>query len=101
VFVTSRKRTTHKPEQPPFHLLYRDKIPSEKNKARNEECTQAEGGVIRKKVTECPEKTLNGQKRHVIEKMEGPESIRRAMKICHKIDNDIVEQNPNSREGKI
>ena len=44
--VISRKRTTYGPEQPPFHLMYWDEIASRENKARDEECTQAEGSVV-------------------------------------------------------
>jgi hypothetical protein len=44
---------------------------------------------------------LNGQKCYVAEEMERPESAPRAMKICHKIYNGIVEQKTNSRKRKI
>jgi hypothetical protein len=93
---------TYHPEHPPFHLLYRDKIPSIENKARNEECTQAEGSVVgRKQVAQCAEKALNGQKRYVIEDMERPEGIPRTMKIRHKVNDGIIDQNSNGGEGKI
>lgn len=93
---------THNPEKPSLHRGKRypksDVLKNMQEKDHRDPESRVE---IVENESERSEERLHHQEGQVNDQMEGPKTPGGPIKACHEVDNDVVDEDPRRREGKV
>jgi hypothetical protein len=88
------------PEQPSLHQILRKEIPRVLNDVREEDDGHPVGCIVSLEAqAESAEEALHTEEGEVSEEVEGPEASGGTVKSDHEIDDDVVDEEAESREG--
>lgn len=99
---STKKRTTHDPEEPPLHLTDRDHVTGVHDKVGKEERRNPERRVeVPAEQPKRPEESLHRKERDVVEQQEREVRSRASVETRHEVDDDGEDQRPDEGEGDV
>ena len=100
--AANTNEVTHDPEKPSLHRTQRHPDSSVLKNVQEENDRNPERRVeIVEDESERSEEGLHHQEGQVNDQVVGPKASSGPIKVCHEVDDDVVDKHPGRREGNI